>query len=123
AILIAVGYSTESVSARLPGTSAPAAIGLSARLGWAGAGALPARPSSSSKETATPRENRLFMALVRFGKRGLQERLGTARSIDAHADSIDCCGRWRERRVVVRRAAGGQAGRLNAIDNVSGASA
>src|SRR5580698_667177 len=121
-MLIAVGNSTESVSARLPGTSAPAAIGLSASTVVGAAArvvAMQTRPSSSVSETAKPRENRLhenglFIRLVRLGECGLQECLSVARSIDAYADAIDRRGRRRDCGISVRGPARGQAGRLYA---------
>ena len=55
-MLTAVGYSTDRASTTLPGTSAPAKIGWSARLVWAAAGATQTRPRSSGSKAVHVRE-------------------------------------------------------------------
>src|ERR1700722_2536347 len=101
ATLMAVGNSTDSVSARLPGMFAPAAIGWSARLVvWAVARVPWMRPSSARRPaTATvlraalgaKKENMLMVLAcsVRLREGGLQEYLGVARRLaDAHAQPV-----------------------------------
>src|SRR5450631_987714 len=132
---MAVGNSTDSVSAKLPGTSALAKIGWSASVTVVVAEiACPDRPSMAAR-TAAPASWRAFgqkyesmkrlmgvlTLSVGLGERGLQEHLGAARTGYARAQAVDGRRGRRDPGGGIGRAAGGRGRRLHTLSAGGGA--